>query len=75
MSSSSVGTVIALSRRDGRITVVGRQDTHDTGLGCVASKRGSESNGLQSEIRPSARPTARIAWPPSVEEKSRDVTC
>lgn len=55
--------------------MVGLKETHDIGLGCVASKRGSKSKGLQSAMRPSARPTARIACPPCVDEKDKDVTC
>lgn len=49
-------------------------ERHETAAGWSVSKRGSVSNGLQSVTRPSDRPTANIACPPSVEEKERDVT-
>lgn len=60
---------------EGRFTVLGRKQTHETGAGCSLSKRGSRSRGLQSVMRPSARPIAKIALPPSGELNDTDVTC
>jgi hypothetical protein len=63
------------SRIDGRRTTLGLKLTHETGDGCLLSKRGSRSSGLHSVIVPSARPIASIAQLPSAELKDREVTC
>lgn len=69
-----MGTLISGFLIEARLVVRGEKQTQETGAGCSESKRGSRSNGDQSVMRPSARPMARMAWPPSVDENEREVT-
>ena len=72
-SSIRTGTPGLKGFLDVLVVGTGLQLRHATGAGWPTSKRGNESAVDFRTSEPSERPMAKILFPPSVDEKARDV--